>query len=81
MTKQTKTIVQQAVEDEVGRKVSIIETLRDPKVSTTYAVRTVKDGCFLVQVFQEEAEVIDTFELEDDQPTLKSLKSGSPRFY
>lgn len=80
MTKQIKQLVHQAIREELGESSVIVETLRDPKVSTTYAVRTKKEGCFLVSVFQGEAEVIDTFELEENQPTLRSLKSGSLKF-
>lgn len=73
-------LLQKAVDAEIGSPVEIVETRRDPKVTTTYAVRSKSDGCFLVQVFQGESEVIDTFELEEDQPTLRSLKVGEPSF-
>ena len=78
-----KKLIQDAIEAEIGNepKPEIVETRRDPKVTTTIVVRTKSDGCFVISVFEGKAEVIDTFQLEDqeDSPqTLRGLKVGDP---
>ncbi len=66
---------------EIGEPVKIVETRWDPNVSTSIAVRTEKHGCFLIQVFRGELEVLDCFELEENQKTLRSLEVGPLRFF
>ena len=70
------------IKREVGEKVEIVETRKDPKVQGTYAVRTKNHGCFLIcQTIEEGFEVLDTFDLEEGQKSLKSIPTGELKFF
>lgn len=58
----------------------VVEVRQDPQVDTTWAIRVKNGSCALVQVYNDNVECLDTFELEDGQKSLKDIKSGGLRF-
>ena len=64
-------------------KINIIEMRPDPVISHSTAVRTEKNGCFIMHDYDNSVSVWEEFELdkENGEETLQDLNVGSPRFW